>query len=265
MIRGWFWDQFRRGLKPAEETKGYRLIEYLGVSVPSATSNNRNLEKFIDADGDHLTIATVRGGAPVYVRVGPDPNPFIRVREGMVITRPFQGVTFRIGNLIANEAGQGRIAARVLAYVSHGPLVKFPPKEYGFKRVPLTRYGLTATTGVQALEAFVFGGSAPTLGLMGGTLIIKNTDNANTLYVVGQVSNMTALGSGSNGFPLYPGEALTLQLEQPLGGDATGLVDNGGLSFKTLAGTCEFALLGSSLELDDAQGDQLAEHIPSMR
>ena len=82
----------------------------------------------------------------LYVRLGVDSNPFIRVRERMVLTRPFRRVTWRVGNLLSETATAAPQFAKVVAMVSHGPLVQFPPKEYGLRRMPLMLYGLTATT-----------------------------------------------------------------------------------------------------------------------
>lgn len=260
----YFWDQFIRGRRPSEETKAYRLLEYLGWRDPSTPASS-NLEKYLDADGDHLTIAHVTGSLPVYVRVGQDSNPFIRVREGMVVTRPFRGVTFRVGGKLANETGHQLLGVRVLAYASHGPLLTLPAKEYGFRRVPLTRYGLTATTTPAGLSGFLFGSSTATVGRVGGTLVIKNTDVSNTLYLQGVSSSAAALPAGSLGFPLSAGETITLQLEEPPGEDVNAVLDGGGLALMTLAGTCTFAVLASSCEIDDSLGDQLREHSPSMR
>lgn len=264
--RRYFWDQFIRGRRPSDETRGYRLLEYTARQDPPSPSNTTNAEKYLDADGDHLSIAQVVGSLPVYVRLGQDSNPFIRVREGMVLTRPFRGVTFRIGGKAANEQGHQLAGARVLAYASHGPLIQFPAKEYGFRRVPITRMGLSATTTPQGIESFVFGASAPTFGRMGGTLLLKNTDVAATLLVQGVSGSAAALpAGGALGFPLLPGETLALQLEEPAGPDVMAALDGGGLYLAAAAGTCSFALLASSCEIDDSAGDQLREHVPSMR
>lgn len=262
----YYWDQFIRGIKPAEWIETYRVLRYQGA-VNGVSSGTHDLEKYFDADGDHLSIAMISGSAPLYVRLGKDSNPFIRVREGMVLTRPFRGVTVRIGNVLAATTGLSQIGASMVAYVSHGPLINFPPKQYGIRRLPLTRDGLTADTTDQALSTFIFtGGTAghPTLGRMGGTLIIKNTDLANTLYVCGaQRALGLSLPSGYERFPVAPGESLALQLEDMIAAD-TRRSDRGVLVIKTLAGTCTFALFGSSLEIDDGMLDQGTDHQPAM-
>lgn len=265
---GWFWDQFTRGGRQANEgVRGYRAIQYRATSSPNLTSADTNLEKSFEADGDTLTIFAITGGAPVYVRLGDDPNPFFRVREGMVLTRPFRKVTFRLGNMHDTWPGSARSGARVLAYASHGPLVQFPPKEYGFRRIPLTRDGLTVGTGLTTIASLLFGGSpVPTAGRFGGTLMIRNTGTVD-LYLVGVGANQSAVYAGANQFgPIAPGETISLQLEQAIWDDGgVPSVDAGGLAFKTLAGSTTIALMLSCDEMDDALGDQFSEHVPGMR
>lgn len=264
----WFWEQFVRGRRPSPEVSTYRLLEYQAFQTNNTVPTSRNAERTLDADGDTLTIASVVGSAPVYVRVGAEGNPFIRVFERMTIRRPFQKVTFRLGQNAGALASASKVGARVWAYASHGPLIEWPAKEYGFKRQPLARYGVPVGTSAVTLENILFGDNAKpaTFGKGGGTLIVKNTGSAE-LYIYPGSASSASIPAGSFGFgPLAPGESVSLQLEQHLGHDKNGSPADGGIfSFATLAGATTISLLCSSPEADDAGGDWDDEHKPGMR
>jgi len=264
----WFWSQFKRGQRPDEATSTYRRLEHTAMITPASSATNRNPDKVLDADGDTLTIASLSGGLPLYVRLGPDGNPFIRVRERMVITRPFRRVTFRVGNLVTETANAAPQFAKVVAFISHGPLIKFPPKEYGLRRMPLMLYGISATTANTELGNILkkSGGVGwSTLGKGGGTLLITNTDLVGELYLLPITSGMGTPASGTRGYgPIRPGQSISLQLEDVLT-YTTDAADAGGIVIKTLSGTCTYSLIASSSEMDEAENDQDTEHVPGLK
>lgn len=264
----WFWDQFKRGQRAGEAVATYRRLEHVAVLSPTNQAYTKNLDKSQDADGDTLTIMSLQGGLPLYVRLGQDGNPFMRVRERAIYTRPFRRVTWRVGNTYDETANASRGYAKVIAMVSHGPLVQFPPKEYGIRRMPLMIYGLTATTANTDLSSLLRKASGvgnSTLGKGGGTLMIYNTDAANDLYVVPIGSFAGVLAAGTRGFgPIRPGASLPLQLEDCIFSDAAQL-DAGGLVIKTLSGTCTYALIGSSVEMDGADNEQDVENTQGLK
>ena len=259
----WFWSQFKRGQRPDEATSTYRRLEHVAVLSPTNQTFTRNLDKVQDADGDTLTIVSLQGGLPLYVRLGPDGNPFIRVRERMILTRPFRKVTWRVGNTITETATAGIQYAKVIAMVSHGPLIQFPPKEYGIRRMPLMLYGLTATTANADLADLLKksgGAGYSTLGKGGGTLTIMNTDAANDLYIVPITGYQAAVAAGSRGFgPIRPGQSISLQLEDCITSNADQL-DGGSIIVKTLAGTCTYSIIATAGEMDGADNEQITEN-----
>lgn len=251
----------------------YRRLEYIGAVSPANTAYERNRSKTWNIAGDHLAIHSIAGGAPVYVQLSGDEqdgNPFIRVREGMVLTRQFKRVTFRIGNLRGETANAAMLSARVVAFASVGPLfANIPPKEYGLRRGGIALYGLTATTSSTELGSLIgkqnHEGFA-TLGKGGGSITIMNTDLATDIYVIPfsgyQVGTLEA---GTRGFgPLRPGQSITLTLEDQITANL-GDPDLGGLVVKTLAGSASFSVWGSAGEMDDVEGDQATDHDQGMK
>jgi len=269
----WFWDQFIRGRQPSPETANYRRLMWSTKQIANG-SVDKNALKVFDVDGDHLTIFRVHGPAPVYVRLGPDENPFLPVYSRMVFSRPFRRVTFADGSLYSGGqlivAGGGVSATesyelRVLAYASHGPLVaQFPPREYGMKRNPLVLSGLIATTATTDLMQLLIGTSlstaggfslASTAGLEGATLYVLNTDPANDLYLC-RTDGSSGNGGGYKFGPIRAGTApLKLRLDDLLFKYTTDL-DQCGFGFQTLAGTCTFSILLTRSEMNGAEGWQ---------
>ncbi len=268
----YYWSQFVRGMKPSEETEGYGRHEYQATH-PFGGPSTRTAIKSFDAEGDHLSIARVVGGLPVYVRLGKDSNPWIRVRAGMVLSRPFRRFTFSLGNDQGSSLGaQHAEEVRVLAFTSFGPLfAQFPPKEYGFRRSPLMLYDLTATTTRSDLSDIVLGtaltsaDASNTGGLYGGTLVIMNTDVANDLYLVNQVAASPDPTIGKRGFgPLRPGQSVALKLEDLPFRFATA-TDAAALGVFTTVGTCKFSVMLSSGESESSEGFLPFDHSPSLR
>lgn len=250
----------------------YRRLEYIGAVNPAVPANERNLSKTWNVTGDHLTIHTILGGAPVYAQLSGDEqdgNPFIRVREGMILTRKFKKITFRIGNSRTWTANAAILGAKVIAFTSTGPLfANIPPKEYGLRRGFFALYDLEATTANTELAQLIGasgGEDFPTFGKGGGSLTITNTDLANDLYLLPFFGNMQTVASGTRGYgPLRPGQSITLQLEDVITYEASA-PDAGGLVVKTLSGSCKFSVIGSGGEMDDVDGEQSHEHHQAMK
>lgn len=250
----------------------YRRLEYLGAVSPTNTSFERNLSKTWNVQGDHLTVHSISGGAPVYVQLSGDEqdgNPFIRVREGMVLARSFKRVTFRIGNSRLETASTSLLSARVVAFTSFGPLfANIPAKEYGLRRGFVALYDLEASTTSTELGTYL--GKTdhegyPTFGKGGGSLTLMNTDLANDIYLIPSWGYSNSAPYGSRGFgPIRPGQSVTLTIEDPMLYNAAE-PDVGGLIVKTLSGTAKFSLIVSSGEMDDVDGEQATQHHQEMK
>lgn len=250
----------------------YRRLEYVGAVSPVSATYERNLSKTWNVQGDHLTIHSVNGSAPVYVQLSGDEqdgNPFIRVREGMVLTRNFKRVTFRLGNMKGETANAAILGVRVVAFTSTGTLfANIPPKEYGLRRGFVALYDLEATTASNELSNLIGAldheGWA-TFGKNGGSLTIMNTDLANDIYIVPFYSYSDTVASGTRGFgPLRPGQSISLQLEDVIT-YTNADPDNGGLIVKTLSGTAKFSIIASRGEMDDVDGEQSTQHHQEMK
>jgi hypothetical protein len=211
--------------------------------------------RVFDVSGDHLFIAEDSLNLAVYVRLGATRNPWIRVRAGDTLRRRFSRVAFRY----SDEGGfSGSFSGRnqVIAYASYGPLVDRRDNTpiRGLRSTFNGWNGLLATTTPQTLgeilRPVVFSGLARTLsyGKVGGLLILRNTDAANTLLVLGPNNNFAA----NNGFPIRPTDP-PLQLD--LASMMEWVIDSSaptfaGIKLASNVGTCAFGALVSPWEQD---------------
>ena len=243
-----------------ESYRRHQFSFQIGGSA-GADSLQSQPEKNFQGVGDHLTVTYVGGALPVYVRLGGDENPFIRMREGLVIKRDTRRLTVRIGNPRANLAGVLAFGM-VEFYTSIGPLMDIPPHHNGVSREMLAEeFTISGLTAIADLVTAVGGvgtlpqGYAPTVGKFGGLIVIKNTDLSNKLYLRQGRTFLVAGWAGSNGFPISPGESLSLELDDvfltanPQQGWSTPTLN-------VLAGTCKVALLLSSIEVDASAIEQ---------
>lgn len=213
-------------------------------------------EKKFSANGDHITVSYVGGGIPVYIRPGPDENPFVRMREGLVIERVFRQITVRIGNPRLNLTG-GVGYGEVEFFTSYGPLLQLPPLEDGITRNFFAdEFTVAGAATIRSLvqQVLPIDQYIATAGKHGGLLMIKNTDaGGNTVYLHNGMA-FTPAGTpfGADlGYPLRPGEEIKLRLRDVfLGGNVALGYDDPQLRLAGGVGTCKVAILLSSVEAD---------------
>lgn len=250
--------------------ESYKRLEFRVVSGGStaAERQERKAAKPMTAQGDHITVAYLGGSLPLYIRVGSDDNPYIRLREGMVIRRPFRELLVVAGSPPEQNLSMGLHSGHVVLYTSFGPLLELPPKEYGLRRAPFTCQA-TLVAGLNNLLSTISsaldGDYLATVGRHGGTLLIKNIDSINTFEIVGIVRS---LASSPRGMPIGPGESIPLQLEDVALAGISGAPVNAlteGLGFYVVAGTCKIALLLTTDEVDWGAPEQATSAFPQVR
>jgi len=239
----------------------YRRLVWSTKQIAGGAVSKSALQVF-DVEGKYLAIFRVHGAAPIYVRLGPDSNPFVpiwsRMRFGPI---PFTRVTFADGSIYGGALPSENYESRVLAVASDDPFVaEFPPREYGVKRNPYMRDDLLAGTFptdlmkiVGPLMVSVDGSitTASTAGLEGATLLVLNTDATNNLYLCRTNGNDGA-GGGRRFGPIVPGASLEIRFDDlPFLYPTT--LDGCGLGFVTLAGTCAFSILLTRAEMNGAE------------
>lgn len=123
--------------RDTRETGGYTIIKHsigLGASYP--------YERRYEVHGDHLYVAELNTGTPVWVKLGSRRNPWIRVRVGDTLKRDFTTLWIRA----KFDAEEENRFGTCLFYASKGPLLVRPrPGLYGLNRGFLT-FGATLTT-----------------------------------------------------------------------------------------------------------------------
>lgn len=209
-------------------------------------------QKSFFVTGDHVYVYRINGSGTWSIQLGSDKNPLIRLREGMVLRRKYTKVTVslqdgRIDSGFYYAISQGNIQpTRIELLLSTGPLILQSPdprKGFGMKSLGLTDqvasttrqffcYGFDPTTG--AWQGF------DTLkpGFDGATLLIRNSDLVNTLFI--GTSAMTQPPPSNIGtqtlWRLYPGESMTIELD----GMIVDYQSGAGLTVFTQSGTCNF-------------------------
>lgn len=224
------------------------MIVYDNVTSIGAGHTQR-FERAFEATGDHLYVARIRGPVQLYVRFSRQ-GPAIPVREGMTLARTFSKLFVSSAEESVND-GQRTTA---LFYVSFGPLiVSRGDRRYGLSNGGSTQTGsinVGGSAGAQRILDLISGAfGISTLGLYGGTLVIRNTDLANTLKVCSGENLATIPPNPAGGFPVLPGESLIWSLDDELGAGPSTLQD-GTLWLATDAGTCQFALFLSRGQRD---------------
>lgn len=263
-----FWESFLPVIGQRPRVDRIAKMVFTGhIKVAGSVDTEADvLEKQFQVKGDHLTIHQVRSAAPLYVRLGVDENPFIRVRQGTVLKRPFEKVTVRIGNA-ATLIGQSSARPRMEMFATFGPLVDQAPKEYGIKPGWIAARNCTIApgSGGTGLRTFLYATlgtpidqNHPTVGCGGGTLLIKNTGTQPMLIL--PYWNFKASVTDDMAWEIASGESLALQLEESL------FADNGrhDLIVKDTGGGATFQLLLSSSEADDVNWEQALQHSPAM-
>jgi len=195
--------------------------------------------------GDHIYVAHITGQNPIYIRLGNKKNPFLRIFEGDVIQRPYEELTLAI-------AGSGQpdpYNTQAVVYCSRGPLViRSRPRTYGAKRFPACKYLLCTTTPQPVTGAHPYD---YTFGRNGGSILFKNTDLTNTLYISYDFRSGPGPVNPAGDWPLAPGESFSVLLDSP--GEYRGY----GFMGYTLAGTATLVTAWTALEVDTLSPDYI--------
>jgi hypothetical protein len=234
----------RRDRTIADESTAYHLIRWR----PEFKAGFKLRDKRYTVAGDHLYVAELNGFSPVYVRLGPSTNPFIRLRRQMTLRRSFSQLTLRFSDPLGFGAGDlANIYPDVTLYASTGPFVDVNDV-VGVDASLIARSDLSASTTPIYLHTMFGTGQNLTTGCYGGVVVIENTDGANDLYLGGGAGSQSSVNTA--GFKIPPGATLTLQLAGRMGTTdiATGAAV--GLRVFTLAGTATFSILISPYETD---------------
>lgn len=219
----------------------YHVLKYTPDFQASALRSNPTV---FQVTGDHLYVHDMAGGYPTFVRLGSDSNPWIRLRAGMTIRRSFAKIALFTWQLTGY--GTANVPTATL-YVSTGPLIEDADPIDGLcAGTYADSRGVATTAGVTLFGGLGIGldtdpKSLPTTGVLGGILVLTNTDLANTLLI--------KFASPGQQYPLLPGQTLTLTLSQRLYQTSSGGVIIVPLLF-TLAGTCTYAFILSPFEID---------------
>lgn len=188
--------------------------------------------KVYQVSGDHLYVAQLDAMRPVYVRLGPDSNPWVRIRRGMTLKRKFSKVTVMDTN--ATSGVSNSIGQFLTMYASVGPLVADVALEQGAKFfIGTDELVIGPFPGTSLGTLFLLAGGVQwTLGQDGGELLISNLDLANTVF----------FGQGPTaGVPIYPGASLRVTLRGRLAI---------GTNIFTLAGNANVNVTTTAMEWD---------------
>ena len=111
------------------------------------------------------------------------------------------------------------------------------------------RSDLTATTTrIYIHDMFSAGGLRTTGGIIGGVLVIENTDPVNDLYLGG--GNGSQVEVSTNGFRIFPGATVTIQLGGRIGSLDIFSGNFLGLFLFTLTGSATFSIMLAPAETD---------------
>lgn len=246
----------RAGAKTAAQVADDdRASIYQPIKLLVTTSDKPRL---ISVSGDTLHVAEINGPIPIYVRLGADSNPYVRIRAGMTLKRKFSEITIRPGDTSAGLVPNPVKNTDVLFYVSFGDFIIEPAKEYGFKKGALA-WRDDATTTEQDLFRYANGGSTSsraTIGKIGGFFMVKNGSLMTRLFLrYGSNSPVDAVSSSI--WPIDPGETLIVPLEQrgmTIPYNVSSPTSSDGITIQAESGTCPFYVMVGSNEVDDFDG-----------
>lgn len=197
--------------------------------------------------GTHVFVAHLTAN-PVYIKLGPDTNPWIRLRKNDVIVRDF--TSFKIRSSSDSSAIVPNISG--ILYVSNGPFIERKQGHGHFGRDAVCLNSLVATVNWTPLTELVGAGSRNTLktalsaGLMPTQILLTNRDLIADLYIK-MTYNGPSVVAGNTGYRLPPGASITLDLDSIVNDNVDTVGDVPALG--TLAGTCVFDCM-LQLELD---------------
>jgi len=247
----------------AEKEKAAKVnrIELEGPDPPAIGQNAAAITEY-NIGGDHLYCDRIDGSSPAYVRLNGKQGVPIRLQEGLVVRRLFEkfAVSFDWPQFQDDRRVPGRFPrTKVLLFATYGPfIIEKPMARYGARPGFLTRFSCLATTTprvvwVDAMEEFSLFNTDPTelFGLDGASLVVKNTDLANTLFLkytepTTDIAPAEVPGS-ENWFPIEPGQSLEMTLDSIMRRQVTGLgaagVFTSNICVATRSGTCSYAFI----------------------
>jgi len=257
---------------PDDSDTDYRLVVVdVPFRNPNPTIYNRVTAPYKYA-GDHLTVIQVQGPYHLGIAVNKGKS-YIPVREGDVITRRFDEFRAKaFGGFQLPSQGpsqsEGIYLGRMIVGVSWGPLLQQATFKPGFRAGCPKFRGTATSTGVTlygGADAAVDGGTARTICHWGGTVMIRNRDQVNSLFLYDGIGG-DFQPAGVNGFndplgawEILPGEVLSLDANSKLSarrtiGTATAPST---LCLGCLAGTVPYTVMisswGDSSNMDDNQ------------
>lgn len=208
------------------ETRGYSVVNF---NVRRDVSNNplRETEREVNGFGTHIYLAELNGSDAVAVKIDVPGAGWVEMEEGDIISREFTRFWIRSQSR-HNDVNSFRTLGgpcEATFYVSVGPMILRAPKKYGFRAGFFTVGGTAGTTGTDAFGGFaaqyaaLFPKGVPAYGKYGGTILIRNRDAANAMYVYQGVPGSFVSASG-----VYPDE--TTSIEIPAGVTLPLLIEN---------------------------------------
>lgn len=251
----------------ARRQNSYSQFLITGPSSNDTVSDIQRLkEQRIIAGGDHFYCARKRGDDGVAVRLGNRDLPSIPFDEGTVIQRNFQQFIVSFTQPLSVGAGVNRAPTQLVIYVSHGPLlVKNLPKEEGLTRNSFAYSGAIASTTPKELWADAFDFSpygaeaAKLIGEGGCTVLVKNDDLSNTLYLAVTDTTVPAFSPAEPlnfWYPLEAGQTIHASLASPLKVERAGTLGFGPyvvtMMICTRVGTCSYSYWISRVPASEA-------------
>ena len=227
--------------------------------------------------GDHFYCHEINGPGVVYLRFNAEDQPAVRLYEGLTIQRDFTKLIFRFEGAQSNEFDGLSMAlprTEVLGFASFGPfIISRPPKEYGVNAGMLPGANCVATTTPRLLWADILAlailGTTrllATFGKMGASVLIKNDDLANTLYVAYGRVGTTGLPVApispafTPWYPIESGQTLAMRVDSKLSSRVFSSSPNdetAGILVATVAGEARYSFIISSGELDHRDSNNL--------
>lgn len=193
--------------------QGLRRAYNVNRFQPDATG--RYVQRF-EGVGTHIFLAELTGSDLVYVRTA-EGMPWVPMDEGDTLVREFLWFealsVSRFGDALNGYRALGG-PTEATFYVSTGPLILKAPKKYGIRSgAPVTSV-VASATGADFLANFaaqyagMFPKGLPAALRYGGSIIVRNTDAADSAYLYFGVP-----GSYQTGAPgTYPDSNTALEL-----------------------------------------------------
>lgn len=201
---------------------GYHIITYTGPNwILDLPATSVAVWKRYDHGGDHVHCADISGPDAILIRLGSFSNPTIRLKRGMTVRRKFSSLWITSVGLTAADSTLARFRTDATLYVSTGPMFldSGAPNPGRLERGFIGERNCVATTSSRLLMRDLWdrGHLQPDVPISVGreleTLLVRNDDLANTLYILYTLEGSAWGGSaGQTAFPILPGQTITLPL-----------------------------------------------------